>query len=150
MNTNGENLLFRVVQEFLAGDAAEQGLTDPEAVLLFTKDGTTAFYANFFFWVNVAALALQAFVASRLLKHGGFGPLLLMMPVVALMSYTAMALVPVLLIVKLMKIAENSVDYSINNTARHVLWVPVSAEEKYKASPPSTPCSSASATGWPR
>ena len=43
-----------------------------------------------------------------------------------------MALVPVLAIVKAMKIAENSTDYSINNTARHVLWLPVSAEMKYK------------------
>jgi AAA family ATP:ADP antiporter len=71
-------------------------------------------------------------VASRILKYGGFGPLLLTMPVIALLSYSAMALVPVLAIVKAMKIAENSTDYSINNTARHVLWLPVSTEMKYK------------------
>jgi AAA family ATP:ADP antiporter len=51
------------------------------------------------------------------------------------MSYSVMAWLPVLAIVKLMKIAENSTDYSINNTARHVLWLPVSAEDKYKGKP---------------
>ena len=81
------------------------------------------------------ALLLQAFVASRLLKFGGFGVILLTMPVVALVSYTAMAFVPILAIVKAMKIVENSTDYSINNTARNVLWLPASAEMKYKGKP---------------
>jgi AAA family ATP:ADP antiporter len=46
-----------------------------------------------------------------------------------------MAFVPILAIVKTMKIVENSTDYSINNTARNVLWLPVSAEMKYKGKP---------------
>ncbi len=135
VNTNGENLLFRVIQETLAGQAAEQGMTDSSAVLEFTRDGTTIFYGNFFFWVNIVALLLQAFVASRLLKYGGFATIALMLPVVALLSYTAMALLPILAIVKMMKIAENATDYSINNTARHVLWLPVSSEMKLRGKP---------------
>jgi AAA family ATP:ADP antiporter len=135
VNTNGENLLFRVVQEHLEHLATGRGITDEEALLAFTRDGTTAFYGGFFLWVNVVALVLQAFVASRLLKYGGFGALLLTMPVVALLSYGAMALIPVLAIVKVMKIAENSTDYSINNTARNVLWLPTTSEMKYKGKP---------------
>jgi len=135
VNTNGENLLFRVVQEFLKGQALKESISDPNALMAFTRDGTTAFYGDFYFWVNIMALLLQAFVASRLLKFGGFGVILLTMPVVALVSYTAMAFVPILAIVKAMKIAENATDYSINNTARNVLWLPVSAEMKYKGKP---------------
>jgi len=135
VNTNGENLLFRVVQEFLKGQALQESISDPTALLTFTRDGTTAFYGDFYFWVNILAMLLQAFVASRILKFGGFGTILLTMPVVALVSYTAMAFVPVLAIVKVMKIADNSTDYSINNTARNVLWLPVSAEMKYKGKP---------------
>ena len=135
VNTNGENLLFRVVQEFLKTEALNGGVSDANELMAFTRDGTTAFYGDFYFWVNVVALILQAFVASRLLKYGGFGVILLTMPVVALVSYTAMAFVPILAIVKAMKIAENSTDYSINNTARNVLWLPVSAEMKYKGKP---------------
>ena len=135
VNTNGENLLFRVIQETLADQAVETGVTDPLAVLEFTRNGTTAFYGNFFFWVNIVALLLQAFVASRLLKYGGFATIALMLPVIALLSYTAMALLPILAIVKMMKIAENATDYSINNTARHVLWLPVSSEMKFRGKP---------------
>jgi AAA family ATP:ADP antiporter len=135
VNTNGENLLFRVIQDTLAGQAAEQGLADPSAVDEFTRAGTTAFYGDFFFWVNIAALLLQAIVASRLLKYGGFAAIVLMLPVISLISYTTMALLPVLAIVKLMKIAENATDYSINNTSRHVLWLPVSSEMKFRGKP---------------
>ena len=135
VNTNGENLLFRVVEDFLERNAIAQGIQDPHVLLAFTRDGTTAFYGNFFFWVNIVALLLQSLVASRLLKYGGFGTVLLFLPVIALMSYSIMALVPILAVVKVMKIAENASDYSINNTARNVLWLPATTEMKYKGKP---------------
>jgi len=135
VNTNGENLLYGVVIETLHEQAAESGLTEPAAIDHYTSDGTTAFYGDFFSWVNVCALLLQALVASRLLKYGGFGLIVLMMPVISLISYSAMALIPILFVIKIMKIAENSTDYSINNTARHVLWLPVSSEMKFKGKP---------------
>jgi AAA family ATP:ADP antiporter len=135
VNTNGENVLFHVVQETLAEQAVAQGLTEAEEIRSFTQDQTTLFYSNFFRWVNWVALLLQALVASRLLKYGGFGAILMLLPAIALVSYGTMALLPVLAVIKLMKIAENGTDYSINNTARHVLWLPVSAEMKYKGKP---------------
>ena len=48
VNTNGENLMFRVIEESLAGQAAVQGITNPVAVLAFTRSGTTQFYGIFF------------------------------------------------------------------------------------------------------
>ena len=81
------------------------------------------------------ALLLQAFVASRLLKYGGFAAILLILPVIALTSYTVMALLPVLAVVKVMKIAENATDYSLNNTSRHVLWLPTSSAMKFRGKP---------------
>jgi len=135
VNTNGENLLTRVVQETLTSEALERGISDPVSVDQFRRTQTAAFYADFFFWVNIAALVLQSIVASRLLKYGGFAAILLMLPVIALVSYTTMALLPILAIVKVMKIAENATDYSINNTARHVLWLPVSSEMKFRGKP---------------
>ena len=135
VNTNGENLLFRVIQESLTTQAEGQGITGEASVQDFIRDGTTVFYGNFYFWVNVIALLLQAFVASRLLKYGGFAAILLILPVVALTSYTLMALLPVLAVVKMMKIAENATDYSLNNTSRHVLWLPVSSAMKFRGKP---------------
>ena len=135
VNTNGENLLFQVIQNTLTEQASAQGMTDPEVIRTFTRDETTVFYGNFYFWVNIVALLLQSLVASRLLKYGGFAAILLILPVIAMVSYTVMALLPVLAIVKMMKIAENATDYSINNTSRHVLWLPISSELKFRAKP---------------
>ena len=135
VNTNGENLLFKVVEDNLAEQAIAQGIVGTQAVLEFTRNGTTAFYGNFFFWVNIVALLLQSLVASRLLKYGGFGAIIMALPVIALISYTVMALIPILLVVKIMKIMENSTDYSINNTARHVVWLPVDSASKFHGKP---------------
>jgi AAA family ATP:ADP antiporter len=135
VNTNGENLLFRIVQDTLTRDLSAKGITNPEEIIHHLRAATTAFYGSFFFWVNVFALCMQALLASRLLKYGGFGAIFLMLPVIALVSYSAMLLVPLLAVVKWMKVAENSTDYSINNTARHVLWLPMSQEITLKAKP---------------
>jgi len=135
VNTNGENLLFKVIQETLTNQAATQSITDPVAILEFTRIGTAQFYGNFFFWVNIIALLLQSLVASRLLKFGGFAAIAMLLPSIALISYSFMALLPILAVIKISKIAENATDYSINNTARHVLWIPISSEMKYQGKP---------------
>lgn len=135
VNTNGENLLFRVIQNGLAAEAAAQGIAGDGAIIAFVRNHTTLFYGDFFFYVNVSALVLQCFFASRLLRFGGFGAIMLLLPGIALVSYSTMALMPVLWVVRVLKIAENSTDYSIANTARQVLWLPTSAEMKYRAKP---------------
>jgi AAA family ATP:ADP antiporter len=132
INTNGENVLTKVVQDTLIGQAAASGITGEGEIRAFRSQQTTAFYGNFYGWVNIGALLLQALVASRLLRFGGVAAILLFMPVISLLSYATMALLPILSVVKAMKITENATNYSINNTARHVLWLPVSGELKYK------------------
>lgn len=133
INSNGENLLFRVVNEVLSQEAMAQSIIQPDLLRNFIQRGITEFYGQFFFWVNLVALFLQSFVASRLLKYGGFAAIMLLLPLLVLTSSITMALLPVLSVIKMMKIAENATDYSINNTARHVLWLPMSLEVKFKA-----------------
>lgn len=135
VNTNGENVLFWVVQDFLEQEAAQAGIRASDELLRFTRDGTMVFYASFYGLVNWLALGLQAFAASRILRYSGFATLLLILPVVAMFSYVAMALVPILAVVKMMKVAENAADYSLNNTARNVLWLPVDSSVIYRAKP---------------
>jgi len=135
VNTNGENVLFGIVQDALRSDLVAHGIVDKAEIRAFVRDGTTAFYGNIFFWVNLCALLAQALLASRLLKFGGFAAVLLLGPVVSLVSYSAMALLPVIAVVRVMKVAENATNYSINNTARQVLWLPTTAEMKYQAKP---------------
>ena len=130
VNSNGENFLFGAVEKALHTKAAALGVGDHDA---FIRDHTTAFYGDLFFWVNVCALFLQAVVASRVLRYAGFAVLLLTLPGVALVAYAMMAIYPHLSVIRVMKIAENSTDYSLQNTAKQVLWLPTSTEVKYRA-----------------
>ena len=133
--TNGDNLLFRVLQESLQQAVATRGITGADAIRTFVREGTTAFYGDYFFWVNVFALVAQALLASRLVRYGGVGAVLLLLPVISLLAYTTMALQSVFAVVRVMKIAENATNYSIDNTARQVIWLPTTAEMKYKTKP---------------
>ena len=55
------------------------------------------------------------------------------LPCIALGSYSLLVFIPLLGVVRIAKIFENSTDYSIQNTARHALFLPTSREAKYKA-----------------
>jgi AAA family ATP:ADP antiporter len=81
----------------------------------------------------MVALFLQAFVASRLVKYVGIGGIVLVLPFVGLGTYGVVASGVGLAVLRWAKIAENATDYSIMNTARQMLWLPTSREEKYKA-----------------
>jgi len=133
VNTNGENFLFGAVEQHLHGEVAARGIASGEAADAFIRDQTTQFYGDLFFWVNLIALLLQSLVASRVLRYGGFGAILLALPVISLTSYTLMAIYPSLTMIRHMKIAENAADYSINNTAKQVLWLPTTVDMKYRA-----------------
>jgi len=84
-------------------------------------------------WVNLLAFLLQAFVVSRVFKHIGVRGALFILPIIALGGYTAIALLPVLGVIRWTKILENGTDYSVNNTTRHALFLPTSRAAKYKA-----------------
>lgn len=127
VNTNGEYMLGKLV----SAEAAE-----------FVSDGTgngsksdfiASFYSQFFFYVNVLGVLIQTFLVSRLVKYLGLPVTFYILPVVALLDATAIAIVPALYILRIGKTAENATDYSINNTVRHMLWLPTTGEMKYHA-----------------
>lgn len=92
-----------------------------------------AFFADYFQLVNIIGMVLQLFVVSRVVKWIGVPVALCILPVIALGSYAVAALMPTLAIVRWVKTAENSVDYSLMNTVRQMLFLPTSREEKFKA-----------------
>ncbi len=132
VKTNSDNLLFGIVQEVVSGEAQARGIATSVGLDRFTADQTTAFYANFFFWVNGIALVLQGLAASRLLKYGGFAALFLALPLVTVVSYPLLATIPILAYFRLGKIAEDATSYSLQNTATQVLWLPTTREMKYQ------------------
>jgi AAA family ATP:ADP antiporter len=128
VNTNGEYILGKMVLGAYTaahGAAAVAGL-DAKKVI-------GEFYGNFQTMVNVLSAIIQAFVVSRVIKHFGVRFALLVLPVVALIGYASMAFVPLLSFIRGAKLAENSLDYSLQNTTRNALYLPTSREAKYKA-----------------
>ena len=126
VNTNGEYILGRMVKE--TGEAL---LAAGEIDSLGGYIG--AFYGDFFFYVNIATVLIQAFVVSRIVKHIGIKGVLFALPIIAFGAYGLLAAGIGLVGYRWAKTAENTTDYSVMNTAKALIWLPTTRAEKYKA-----------------
>jgi len=129
VNTNGEYLFGRyIVEQSLS---LHPGTTADALAARERFVGET--YSQFSFYVNLAGFLLQMFVVSRMFKWLGIARSLLVHPVVALLGYLLMLRAPSLQMISLVKVTDNSINYSLSNTTRQALWLPTSREAKYKA-----------------
>jgi ATP:ADP antiporter, AAA family len=128
VNTTGEYLFGRYVVE----QAAALHGTGPETAAAREQFiGET--YSRLFSTVNLVGFLLQMFVVSRVFKFLGVGRSLFVHPIVALVGYFMVLGAPSLRLMGLLKVADNSIDYSLGNTTKQALWLPTSREAKYKA-----------------
>jgi len=129
--------LINTVGEFILGSLFVQNAIEQfgagDAFLEARSQSIRTAYAEFYLWVNAVALVIQSSLVSRFIKYFGVRQSLFIGPLVSLCAYGVSAFQPVLSTVRAMKIAENSNDYSTNNTIRQALFLPTSREVKYKA-----------------
>jgi AAA family ATP:ADP antiporter len=128
VNTSGEYLFGRYVVEqanTLYGSGAEAAAARERFI------GET--YSKLFGTVNLVGFLLQMFVVSRVFKFLGVGRSLFIHPIVALFGYLMVLRAPSVQLMGLLKVADNSLDYSLGNTTKQALWLPTSREAKYKA-----------------
>ena len=126
VNTTGEFIL----SDLVVGAASARAASDPA----FDREAFVgSFYGNYFLWVNLLAVALQILVAPWLIKKFGLAGVLFALPFIALGAYGVIAFGATIAIVRWAKTTENATDYSVMNTAKQLLWLPTSREEKYKA-----------------
>jgi AAA family ATP:ADP antiporter len=90
-----------------------------------------AFKGNYYAWYNGIGVALQLFAVSRILRVAGVRKALFFMPVFALGAYATAALFPVIAVMRVVKIGENSLQYSLQDTTRHALFLVTSRAEKF-------------------
>ena len=128
VNTNGEYMLGKLIKSS-AEEAIQSGAIGQDQLRAFID----ARYNAFFGWTNGLSFFLQFFLVSRVVQRAGVAGAFFIMPVIALADGLAVAAVPVLAVLLVGKIAENSTDYSLNQTLRHMLWLPTTREMKYKA-----------------
>jgi AAA family ATP:ADP antiporter len=127
VNTTGEYILSQKVTE--AAAAVSSGATTAADQGKFIAQ----FYGRFFSIVNLLGLGIQLFLVSRILKYLGVRVALLVLPLIALGGYGAVALGATLGVVRIAKILENATDYSLQSTTKNALFLPTSREVKYKA-----------------
>jgi AAA family ATP:ADP antiporter len=92
-----------------------------------------AFYANYYGWINLISFLIQGFLVSRIFKRIGVRASLFVLPALSLATFLSILAYPVLGVVRVLKIGENSANYSLQNTVRQALLLPTSREAKYKA-----------------
>jgi len=125
VNTNGEYILGSTVIEharaLFPGDTGAQ------------QRMVGGFYGGFFTVQNILTALLQLFVVGRIMARYGVRATLLVLPALSLVGTSLLAAAPVLAVVRVFKVLENATDYSLHNTARHALFLPVAVDEKYQA-----------------
>jgi ATP:ADP antiporter, AAA family len=128
VNTTGEYILGSIAKAtasntIAAGQAG--GLSEGELI--------GQFYSNYFTYVNILGLLLQMFVVSRVVKRFGVPWAVMILPLISLGAYNIIAFYPILTAVLAAKVAENATDYSLNNTVRNMLFLPLTYEQKFSA-----------------
>jgi AAA family ATP:ADP antiporter len=92
-----------------------------------------SYYATYYEWTNAVSFIIQTFLVSRIFKRIGVRGSMFVLPVISLVTFVTILANPILQVVRVLKIAENSTNYSLQNTVRAALLLPTSREAKYKA-----------------
>lgn len=103
------------VSAFLDGDAIPQHLSHVFAV------------------TNVVSMLVQLFLTSTVMQTWGVGVALAILPLTSAAGSVAFFAHPSLWTGSVLNTADNAFSYSINQSAKEALYVPVSTEEKYAA-----------------
>src|SRR5262249_59405920 len=77
-----------------------------------------AMYGRLFSYVNLLGFLLQLLVVSRVFKYFGVGRALFIHPLVVFVGYMTLLKFPSVGTMAWLKIFDNSIEYSISNTAR--------------------------------
>ncbi|MEO6081157.1 MAG: Npt1/Npt2 family nucleotide transporter [Steroidobacteraceae bacterium] len=131
INSTGEFILSDFVK---AHAAASVPGGDAEALSLYIA----SFYGNFSFWVTLVSLAIQLLLVSRIYQIMGMRGALLVHPVIVTLGYGLLVFapliggfIPIFSLIRRIKVADNGIDYSLMNTTRQTLFLPVDQDSKY-------------------
>jgi AAA family ATP:ADP antiporter len=124
INSTGEYILARLVDEQSKLLVTTEGLTD-------IKEWQNQFYSSYYSWITLGSFVIQLFLVSRIFKWIGLSGAVLVLPVIMIIGYGMMLFFPVFAIIRIAMMAENSANYSVQNTTRHALFLPVPRKQKY-------------------
>jgi AAA family ATP:ADP antiporter len=93
----------------------------------------TRYFASVDVWVNALTLALQLFLTGRVMARLGVGLTLAALPLISIIGFAGLGLMPVLAAVVVFTVARRVTNFAFSRPAREALFVPLSRGEKYKA-----------------
>ncbi len=95
----------------------------------------TSFFGYFNAGTNAFAFLVQFLLTSRIIRSFGIRPTLLIYPLALLLFSTGIGVVVYASILPaiLIKASDKSLAYSLNQSVRELLYIPISPEQKYKS-----------------
>jgi AAA family ATP:ADP antiporter len=99
------------------------------------EDAKTQFLGRFFTILNIASVGVQLLLTSFVLRVFGLGLALLLLPIGLLTGSIGIIAHPGLWTAALAKGAEGSLRYSLDQSTRELLFLPLSPELKYRGKP---------------
>ncbi len=125
--TTGDFILRSWVVEYASDLIAASG-----AATLSRGEIIGHFYGNFFAVVSVISMLIQLFLVSRIFRYFGVRIAVMIMPVILILSYGIIGFIPIFTIIQWVRTIEISTNYSLQNTARHALFLPTARSDKYE------------------
>jgi ATP:ADP antiporter, AAA family len=93
----------------------------------------TAFFARLDQAVNILTIVVQVFLTGRLLKWLGVGLTLAVLPLINIIGFTTMGMLPIISLLAVFQTLRRAGDYAVARPSREVLFTVLRREDKYKA-----------------
>lgn len=98
-----------------------------------TGDDIGRQFSTMYAITNTVSMLVQFFLTSFIMTRFGVTTALIVLPAAITMGASAFMIAPILWIGSFLTTADNGFAYSINQSAKEVLYVPTTRDEKYKA-----------------
>jgi AAA family ATP:ADP antiporter len=100
--------------------------------VLKTPADRTVFSSSLEIWVNSLTLGIQIFLTGRFLKWFGVAFTLTALPVLSMLGFAAMAMVPSLAMLAFFQVTRRAGAYALMRPSREILFTVLRREDKYK------------------
>ena len=99
------------------------------------KEARTAFFGGFLAWLNILSFLMQFAMTGFCLQHLGVGRSLVILPVGLAIMLVPSLWLPLLATAIPLRLFDGSVNYSIQQASKEILYLPVSSEKRYRVKP---------------
>ncbi|MDP3722074.1 MAG: Npt1/Npt2 family nucleotide transporter [Candidatus Omnitrophota bacterium] len=99
------------------------------------QDAKTTFSGLFFSGLNIAAFIVQFFWTSWILRHWGVGVALFVLPAGLLLGAGGLLALPVFWLAAVTALYDGSLNYSLQQTTKELLYLPIDRSIRYKVKP---------------